>query len=247
MKSSLKRSNPIRAGVLYNATAAKGEGHSARVTGISSSSLRESGADTAAAERSKVGRAEAQAMAGKREYPDHPVVGVGGVVISGDRALLIRRGTEPLKGEWSIPGGTLEVGETLAEGVARELREETGLEVRVLDLIEAFERIFPDNATTDPPEPQTRAAQNLGLASKGQAGASAATHPAPTKPQKRPRYHFVILDYLCEAVAGVPRAGSDVTDIAAVREDELGRYRLTPAATRVLRKAFAMARARSGK
>ena len=95
-------------------------------------------------------------MAGKREYPDHPVVGVGGVVISGDRALLIRRGTEPLKGEWSIPGGTLEVGETLAEGVARELREETGLEVRVLDLIEAFERIFPDNATTDPPGPQTQ-------------------------------------------------------------------------------------------
>src|SRR5207245_16882 len=199
--------------VVYTPTAVKGEGHSARVTGISSSSLRESGADTAAAERSKVGRAEAQAMAGKREYPDHPVVGVGGVVSSGDRALLIRRGTEPLKGEWSIPGGTLEVGETLAEGVARELREETGLEVRVLDLIEAFERIFPDHATTDPPGPQTRAAQNLGLASEGQAGARAATHPARTKPQKRPPYHFVLLDYLCDAVAGVdclaaPGAGS---------------------------------------
>jgi len=186
-------------------------------------------------------------MAGKREYPDHPVVGVGGVVISGDRALLIRRGSEPLKGEWSIPGGTLEVGETLAEGVARELREETGLEVRVLDMIEVFERIFPNHATPDLSGLETRVAQNLGLASEGQPGACAGTHPAPTKPEKRPQYHFVIVDYLCEAVAGVPRPGSDVTEIAAVREDELGRYHLTPAATRVLRKAFAMARARRGK
>src|SRR3989442_12129578 len=145
--------------------------------------------------------------------------------MSRERALHVRRGTEPLKGEWSIAGGPLEVGETLAEGVARELREETGLEVRVLDLIEAFERIFPDHATTDPPGPQTRAAQNLGLASEGQAGARAATHPARTKPQKRPQYPFVILDYLCEAGAGVPRPGGDVTGNAAGREDALGRNR----------------------
>ena len=52
-------------------------------------------------------------MGGKREYPDHPVVGVGGVVILDGRALLIRRGSEPLKGQWSVPGGTLELGETL--------------------------------------------------------------------------------------------------------------------------------------
>jgi len=56
-----------------------------------------------------------------REYPDRPLVGVGGVVIDDGRALLIRRGSEPLLGEWSIPGGTLELGETLEEGVAREL------------------------------------------------------------------------------------------------------------------------------
>ena len=60
-----------------------------------------------------------------REYPEQPVVGVGGVVIENDRALLIRRGTEPLLGQWSIPGGTLEVGESLQAGVARELLEET--------------------------------------------------------------------------------------------------------------------------
>jgi 8-oxo-dGTP diphosphatase len=65
-------------------------------------------------------------MTSKREYPEHPMIGVGGVVIRDGRALLIRRGTEPLKGEWSIPGGMLDVGETLAEGVVRELLEETG-------------------------------------------------------------------------------------------------------------------------
>ena len=77
-----------------------------------------------------------------REYPERPVVGVGGVVIVEGRALLIRRGSEPLRGQWSIPGGTLELGETLEQGVARELLEETGLEVRVLELIEVFDRIY---------------------------------------------------------------------------------------------------------
>ena len=77
-----------------------------------------------------------------REYPSRPVVGIGGVVIEAGRALLIRRSNEPLRGQWSIPGGYLELGESLQEGVARELLEETGLEVRVLDLIEVFDRIF---------------------------------------------------------------------------------------------------------
>jgi ADP-ribose pyrophosphatase YjhB (NUDIX family) len=79
----------------------------------------------------------------QREYPERPLVGVGGVVIADGRALLIRRGGPPLEGEWSIPGGMLELGETFEEGVRRELAEETGLEVRVLDFIEVFERIFP--------------------------------------------------------------------------------------------------------
>ena len=83
-------------------------------------------------------------MTGRREYPERPMVGVGGVVIANDRALLIRRGSAPLKGEWSIPGGMLEIGETLVQGVQRELLEETAIEVKVLDLIEVFERISPD-------------------------------------------------------------------------------------------------------
>jgi len=78
-----------------------------------------------------------------REYPERPLVGVGGVIIAGGRTLLIRRGGPPLEGQWSIPGGMLELGETIEEGVRRELAEETGIEVRVLDLIEVFERVIP--------------------------------------------------------------------------------------------------------
>ena len=154
-------------------------------------------------------------MTSSREYPERPVVGIGGVVIDQGRALLIRRGSEPLLGEWSIPGGTLELGESLQEGVARELLEETGVEVRVLDLIEVFDRIFP---------------------------AEEATHKST---ERKPRFHFVIVDYLCERLSGNPRAGSDVTDVALVREEELPQYHLTETATRVLKKAFAMARARN--
>jgi ADP-ribose pyrophosphatase YjhB (NUDIX family) len=78
----------------------------------------------------------------KRKYPKHPLVGVGGVVIHRNRALLIRRGSEPLKGEWSIPGGMLELGEELAAGVRRELKEETGLDVEPLECILVFDRIM---------------------------------------------------------------------------------------------------------
>ena len=70
------------------------------------------------------------------------MVGVGGVVIHRNRALLIRRGSEPLKGEWSIPGGLIEVGESLSGAVRRELKEETGLDIEPLEIIEVFDRIF---------------------------------------------------------------------------------------------------------
>jgi len=140
-----------------------------------------------------------------RQYPERPVVGVGGVVISAGRALLVRRGKPPLEGEWSIPGGMLELGETLIEGVQRELAEETGIEVRVAGLIEVFERISLDAAG-------------------------------------RPQYHFVVLDYFCEAVRGEGRAGSDAIEVAWATDAELAQYSLTPAATRVIRKAFEMSR-----
>jgi ADP-ribose pyrophosphatase YjhB (NUDIX family) len=101
----------------------------------------------------------------------------------------------------------LELGETLIEGVKREIAEETGLEVRVAGLIEVFERISLDEAG-------------------------------------RFQYHFVVLDYLCEAIRGEGCAGSDAMEIAWATDTELSQYSLTAAATRVIRKAFEMSRKR---
>jgi 8-oxo-dGTP diphosphatase len=144
------------------------------------------------------------------------MVGVGGVVIDDGRALLIRRGGPPAQGEWSIPGGLLETGETIEQGIVRELAEETGLDVRVVELIEVLERIFPAPSGPDgaPPDP------------------------------KRPQYHFVILDYLCERRGGELVAGSDAAEFAWACEEELVKFSVTAAVNRVVRKAFAMANER---
>ena len=80
-----------------------------------------------------------------RLYPSRPVVGVGAVVLMDGKVLLVKRRYEPLAGQWSLPGGTLEVGETLEAGVAREIFEETGLEVDVGPVIDVFDRIFLDD------------------------------------------------------------------------------------------------------
>lgn len=142
-------------------------------------------------------------MTASREYPERPIVGVGGVTIQDGRVLLIRRAFPPLQGEWSIPGGGLDVGETIVEGVRRELLEETGVAVRVLEHIETLERIVYDE-------------------------------------KERVKYHFVIIDYLCEAAGGELRSGSDVTDAAWVARGDLAPYKVREAATRVILRAFEM-------
>jgi ADP-ribose pyrophosphatase YjhB (NUDIX family) len=80
----------------------------------------------------------------KRDYPEHPIIGVGAVIVHNGRALLVRRATEPLRGEWSVPGGVLELGEKLRDGTAREALEETGLTVEVGAVLDVFDSIFPD-------------------------------------------------------------------------------------------------------
>jgi 8-oxo-dGTP diphosphatase len=79
-----------------------------------------------------------------RRYPSRPFLGVGALIFEDGRILLVERGKEPLKGYWSIPGGIVETGEKLEEGVRREVLEETGLEVEPFSMFEIFERIIPD-------------------------------------------------------------------------------------------------------
>ncbi len=87
-------------------------------------------------------------MSTRREYPDGPIPGVGAVVLrqvnGGTEVLLVRRGTEPMAGSWSLPGGAIELGETAREACAREVLEETGIEVRTIGEVETFDIILRD-------------------------------------------------------------------------------------------------------
>ena len=76
-----------------------------------------------------------------RIYPSLPIVGVGAVILRDGEVLIVRRANPPLQGEWSIPGGALDLGEKLRDGIAREVREETGLDVEPIELIELLDRI----------------------------------------------------------------------------------------------------------
>jgi 8-oxo-dGTP diphosphatase len=137
----------------------------------------------------------------KRDYPERPIIGVGAVIIHHDRALLVRRATEPLKGEWSVPGGMLELGEKLHDGIRREVLEETGLEVQPGEVLDVFDSIFRDA-------------------------------------QGRTEYHYVLIDYLCHCISKEAKAGSDVSEIRWVREDELATMGLRELTEQVVRKGF---------
>lgn len=78
----------------------------------------------------------------QREFPEVPLIGVGAIVIEGQRVVLVKRGHPPLQAEWSIPGGVLEIGELVREAAVREAREETGLIVEPLDLLGVYDRVL---------------------------------------------------------------------------------------------------------
>ena len=121
-------------------------------------------------------------------------------MIHDGRVLLIRRGKEPLRGRWVIPGGTVEAGETLQEALVREVLEETGVTVVPREVVTVFDRIDRDGGEV--------------------------------------RYHYVIIDYLCDLVSGTPVAASDAEDVALVAREDLPGYDLPAKALEVVLDGF---------
>lgn len=80
----------------------------------------------------------------KREYPEQPLVGIGAVIIEDSRVVLVKRAHPPIQGQWSIPGGVLEVGELVRHAAVREAREETGLIVEAGELLGVYDRVLYD-------------------------------------------------------------------------------------------------------
>ena len=145
-------------------------------------------------------------MSGSREYPSRPVVGVGAVVVDRGRVLLVRRGNEPLKGHWSLPGGAVDVGETLRDAIRREVREETGLEVEPRAIVEVLDRISAD-------------------------------------PDGSTRFHYVLIDFVCDPVGGTLCCASDAAEALWVDISAVADYGLGEPAMTVVHKAIALQRA----
>lgn len=136
----------------------------------------------------------------RAEAPSEPRVGVGAVLVHEGRVLLVRRGKQPLRGRWVVPGGTVELGESLEQALVREIEEETGLVVRPLEVATVFDRIEREDGVV--------------------------------------RFHYVIVDYLCEYVSGELRAGSDAEAVAFASPAELPAYALPPKALEVVLDGF---------
>ena len=140
----------------------------------------------------------------KREYPESPIVTVGGIVLNGERVLLAQRGKEPNKGRWTIPGGAIELGESVRQAVEREVREECSLAVQAGEVVEVLETIQRDES-----------------------GAV--------------RFHYVIIDFVCQHVGGQLRPGDDVDDARWVHasRDEFDALDVFPPARAVIAQAHA--------
>lgn len=131
-----------------------------------------------------------------REYPSFPIPGVGVICFKADTVLLIRRGKAPRLGEWSIPGGAVEVGETVRDAARREFGEECGGEIELRELVDVVDLVQRDE-------------------------------------QGRVRFHYALIDFWAEWLAGELHPAGDVTDARWVAPAELGSYGL-PSSTRAV-------------
>lgn len=85
-----------------------------------------------------------QSPENNRQYPELPILSAGAIIFRVESVLLVQRGHDPAKGLWSIPGGVIKVGESIADGLLREIFEETGIRILLKDLVEVVERVFRD-------------------------------------------------------------------------------------------------------
>ncbi len=142
-------------------------------------------------------------MESANEFPDRPVPAAGAIVFRDGAVLLVKRGQEPNRGRWSIPGGSLEVGETVEQAAARETLEETGVEVRPLRTVDVREYV-------------------------GREGSG------------RIRWHYVLIDVLCEYRSGEPKPASDAENARFVPLRELAEYDIAPTAVETLERVSRM-------
>lgn len=173
-----------------------------------------------------------------REYPDRPIAGVGVVVLRDDQVLMIRRGREPRMGQWSIPGGKQELGETWRETAKREIREETGVEIDVIGIVDVVDAIIRDG---DPPRPGTAedSTEGVGLAVHDSDGANV----IPLHDQPRVRYHYTLIDCAALWTSGEPVAGSDAAHAEWWPLDRLDELSLWSETVRIITVAAALATA----
>jgi 8-oxo-dGTP diphosphatase len=136
-----------------------------------------------------------------RRYPERPMVGVAAIIFRAEEVLLVQRGREPAYGQWSLPGGLVKVGEELHQAVRREVLEEVGLQVEVMDVVAVLDRILYDR-------------------------------------EGRIEYHYVLVDFLCGFMDGVPAPASDVLDCRFVPISLLSQVPLTRGTADVIASAL---------
>ena len=171
-----------------------------------------------------------------REYPKRPIAGVGVVVLRDDQVLMIRRGREPRIGQWSIPGGKQELGETWQETAVREVLEETGVEIDVIGIVDVVDAIVRDG---DPPRPGTAEAGSggVGLAAANDDGASV----TPLHDTPRIRYHYTLVDCAAVWTGGDPVAGGDAAHAEWWPLDRIDELSLWSETVRIITEAAALA------
>jgi len=174
-----------------------------------------------------------------REYPDRPIAGVGVVVLRDNQVLMIRRGREPRIGQWSIPGGKQELGETWQETAVREVLEETGVEIDVIGIVDVVDAIVRDG---DPPRPGTAddGTEGVGLAATND---NDSTNVTALRDRARIRYHYTLVDCAAVWTGGEPRAGGDAAHAEWWPLDRLNELSLWSETVRIITEAATLAAA----